>query len=410
RASEAFATIPIIAFVPSNDVAVLEAFYGSGADVVFQLPLDATVLFHQAASLTRLKRHFNETITKARESAGLTSSVMNAFHTVREGMIITDTTLLPIFANNAAGNLLGFPNSFPVDRIREVFDPLVSVIKREINSASAKSKSYSGSPLVIQFETTIARYDNHAFLGEIRVTSLVDERGLSFGYAISISDQTELHQLRETLIQSERTRALGLICAAGARRLFKNGALGTPTNALGNLVKLLADEQPRSSLGALLTSLLEVVDGVMSPEVSIKVDVNEKLELAVRPSDLFQLFGFMVLKAVEFAGVGGQVEIRSERDAAVKNLWVFVVTAHARRLGPALPSDRFSHLLRGNFENAIERALGNSSKLPYGLNAAQSIADAYKVDVEFAKPTENTMKLRVKLPEFTETKSTNEQN
>lgn len=396
KAQTLLASIPIIGISSAKDPAITEAFYGAGADVVMLQPVEARLLYFQICALARQKRSFDEQVRKSYGDTGLQRSLISVFDTVRQGIVVYDAAAQAVFGNAALRLLLGLPQGLsPAQLQAEVaqFSPLIEEYRAQLKQAdhSVVTSAYK--------ECQVVRADRQSFQGALRISHLGAAPNNIVGFALSLSDLTEEHQLFDIVRQSERTRTLGLICAAGCRNLFDSRTLGHPTAPLGFLEGMLGRDEPRLNLSRELTVLLEILDVVMSSQIGLKVKMEREFELAVRPADFFQLIGHLLLSAAQHASSGGDVEISARERSSEPGTVSILITSRSQRTTPLLPNDLISRIIRGDLWQMS--AAGPSSadhKLALGLGAAQAIADRYRSYVELKDPSANERVIRVTLP------------
>ena len=128
----------------------------------------------------------------------------------------------------------------------------------------------------------------------------------------------------------------------------------------------------------------------------MKVNIRRDLELAVKPGDLVQLLGHVILYAAEFVGTRGEILINSSDNVAGEGVSL-VISASAVRHASYIKDGRITGLLSGDFSSFLDPE-APSNRLDYGLLAAQKIAGKYRSQVEFRNPSDDLLKLRVKLP------------
>ena len=98
----------------------------------------------------------------------------------------------------------------------------------------------------------------------------------------------------------------GRASAAGILRLLDAGTIPGSATPISTIDKLLAEQPAQAPLEQTVTRLLEFLDLAISPSILVKVGIRRDLELAVRPGDLIQLLGHMLLYAAEFTGERGE--------------------------------------------------------------------------------------------------------
>lgn len=396
KAIPELAGIPTLALSNSKDKAVVEALYGAGADMLMFQPLDPNYLHYQLEALSRRKRSYDEELRRSRESRGLTHSTIYALNSTREGMLITNAECEAIFLNKAASMLLGLDKlkeDQNADAVIDQFEPTI----REFRLRNRAAQTTGPEAPRAYAELSITRLDGRSFKAAVRVVELHGEVGECTGYAVSLSDLSELQLLANSMLQAERTRSICLMLAAGCKTLSGSEPLGTPTAPFSYLQNKLDAEPQQCDLNATLTTLLEIIDPVISPNVSIKIDIPNELLIAVRRSELLTLAGHLILHAIEFAGFSGETEISAEPTDETPGRVKFLVTSDSKRVTPPISHDLLADLIAGNFSRFIPGD-GSSDKVFFGLQAAQAIGDKYKIYVEMKQVSETRLKIRAKLP------------
>ncbi len=392
KADELLASTPILGLSHSHDLPILQAFYGAGADNVLFAPFNADLLFLQVGALSRLKRNFDEKLAQGFKETGLYHPVVEAFQSVREGLLLFDTNYQLIFTNSSAATLLGIRSHDRVEdtqRISEQFRPWLKEHRSIVQSRPPEERGPS------IFETSLNRIDQQQFKVSISISSIERERVL-VGFSAALTDLSEIHHLSNTLLQAQRTRSLCLITAAACMRFLpqnQQSATITPLQFLEHFLR----QAPRSCpLYSTLTSLLEALDLVVNPDINIRIKVEKDHTIAVRAPDLFQIIGHMLLHAVEHAGHSGEVSLHTSPHIPGEGV-IVTITSESRKVTPFPEQDRISRLIHGDFQGLVSLQ-DVSDKLGLGLLAAQKVAERYRTNVEYMQPTATIMKIRIKLP------------
>lgn len=395
KSEPTLSSIPVIGLSTSRDTALLEAFYGAGADLVFTAPFDMEHIRLQIVALTRQKRSFDELIRSHQAHVGLRESTVNALNTIREGLVMVDHEYRPIFANLSARSMLGLTENWEHD-LGKTGEQFRSWAKHHRQNRTDQSDR---RPSLLNVRAN--RLDGNSFRAEVRITDLFDEDARAIGYAFALADLSEIYQLYSALVQGQRTRSLCLSTAAACLRLVKSTQFAAYTSPLARVVELLEREPRECSLGIVVTALTETVDLLVSPSVSLKVDIRGNWNLKVTFPDLFQLLGHILLHAIEYAGLTGEVRMHAVETEDPNELAI-LVSARNRRVTPLLPNDNLSRLIEGKFAEVVDEP-GEQSKLGFGLGAAQAIAPRYNTKVEYRELSDTEMELRVLLPILTGT-------
>lgn len=387
--------IPIIMFCASEEEQTLEACYSAGADVVFKPNIQAAHLYSQILSLTRLNRDYQERLNYHYEETGFRTSTISAFNNLKEGILILNKNQQTLFANRAFRLMLGV-NQIIDKPNYELISPQLSIVAEQFIAMVQDHVNQKES--VSFYESELKRIDGQTFPAALRISIIYGQNQIQSGFSIAVSDLTEILELSSLLLQSERTRSLGLITTCGARKVFASNNLGSPTAPISSLTKLLDSEDCVCLLSKELTSLLEIIDMVVDPSVKLTLNEYPELKLAMRASDFFQLFGHLILHVTEQAGSGGNVEIDFEYQEFDKDLSV-IISSTSKRVTPIIPDDYLTSLLRGDFTQ-IKNLKTAQTKIYTGLDAAQAVADKYRSYIEIKNSADNQLKIRVNLPIF----------
>ena len=287
KGNQVLSGIPILAITPSNERAILQALYGAGADIVYSLPADDDAFYLQVTSLARMHRNFNEQINKSITDTGLMHPVVQSFHSMREGFLLFNPQGTVVFANNSAQALLGvtgvdIENEY--QRIARQFKPIIkehdAAVKLDQEAQNYESPSNT-------YDVTLYRLDNQTFRTILFVSSvLIGDREL-VGFSVALTNLAEIHHLGNTLVQAQRTRSLCLTMSAAALRLLEMESGNMILSPYKAVEEFIASAPKTCSLDRTLTALLETLDLVVNPSVSIRVRADKEVHLAISESDFF---------------------------------------------------------------------------------------------------------------------------
>jgi CheY-like chemotaxis protein len=396
KSDEILTTTPILALSLSPDKAIIQAFYQHGADVLFVPPFDGDMIYHQIGSIARLKRSFDERLNQGYHDTGLLHPVMHAFHSMREGLFLADINHHLIFANVSARKMLGIRDVKEEPDLTAIAEQIKPFLKQHQTAMQAQSLKTPETLLCSSYDTTIKRVNNDSFKATINITSLMRDKNALAGYSVAVIDLSEVHHLANTLMQSQRTRSLCLLTTAACMRFLESIKQGGRVSAIPYLEQLL-QQSPRSCpLSSTLTALLEAVDLVINPKISVKVRIEQDLYLAVRTPDFYQMMGYILLHAVEHAGISGETGLSTTPNIPGEGV-IITVIAESRRVTPFQAQDQISQLIQSDFSN-MASFKDITEKVSFGLLAAQKIAEKYRTTIEYQQPSETLMKVRVKLP------------
>ncbi|RMG40360.1 MAG: hypothetical protein D6719_11000, partial [Candidatus Dadabacteria bacterium] len=213
---------------------------------------------------------------------------------------------------------------------------------------------------------------------------------------IIIEDLAELELLKLMLSQAETTRSLFLITAGLCKSYLLNKHGTILLQPVERLKELISEETKRSSLNETLTVLLEFFDLIVDPETKINVHLEELPSLAVRPTDLFQMLGHVILYAVNFAGKNGEVEIIAAPATGISGIPV-TIKATSKLLNVRIAGDPLSELITSKLGHSITDGT-NPIDLIYSLKEAQKIAELYRTTFEYQTVSNSEVKFRISLP------------
>jgi|GEM_PF-3486084 len=390
RTESSSTLIPVLAISPSKEKTVIQALYEVGADVVMPAPLDDDLISFQVQSMRRARRAVETYFESRSEDLALQRSFFNAFHLMREGLLLFGPDFNLLFANQNAKTLLGIEDTTPVDVLEEMFRSFLQ--QHERNTSTSRNLRAQ----VSKFEALLNRTDNQSFRSMCRVSTLLDYNMEVCGYACAFNDMGEMTQLTLTLLQAQRTRSLCLLTAACSVEALDPATSNSPLiSPVIKIEQFLRGHPQFCSLNAVLTSVMEFIDLVISPDITVKVNVSKDPDVSMPGADLFQLLGHLILHAVEFSGRGGETLVQVDPTVPGEGVPVLII-ARTKRVTPFLSDDRLSELLQGDLQLASNAE--NLDKMAVGLSAAQKIASQYRTNIEYRHANDSTMKLRIKLP------------
>lgn len=396
RALQTLSTVPILGLSPSREKTMVQAFYEAGSDRVLCAPFDQDLVYYQITALRRQKLSIEARLRWQAENSAISRSLKSAFNGIEEGLIIFNSNFELSFANLSARALLQIGNPASdreKDIIEDVFRPLIKKHQEQSESQKTKSKNQE---FISAHESSIACADGHSFPGALRILSLLAADSSLIGYSIGVIDLSQDMLLSNALIQAQRTRSMCLLTAAHTfHKLTTNidDILVSPLLRIEDEFKQL---EAKIAVNAVITSLLEFLDLVINPDVSIKVNTKRDLILALRPPDLFRMLGHMILHAVEFAGLSGETTIDVSDHVPGEGVSITVISK-SKRIIPFKIDNYLSTLAHRSATNTKQH-FHQSDKITYGLSAAQQIADKYRTDIEINDSEQEILKLRVKVP------------
>jgi len=414
KAHPILSSIPALGFSPTKDRAVMEAFYGAGADSVFVLPFEPELVLMQAASLSRVYQIVKERIAQERDSVTFSSGIASALDASPEPIVIFDRQAQPAFLNAAALRVLALePN------VREspgntssLFASLEEPLKGLLN-ARLPSAPEETLPFVVDSE--ILTSGKRRIPMRCTLAPILAESGGILGISAHLQSSAELDELQQTILFAQRSHSLSLLSSAGMLKFLEQQHGGYPVAPVQRFLTLSQKEDARCRLSPILTALIEVLDSIVPPGLSIITKMgaeteNVDLAVALRPSDALQLFGHVVLHAARAAGVDGEITLSTQLDSGEQTTGEGASRSPSAAPGVVLlctaeqgPSRAL--ITRDLVEESMSRMPAGfglkggpkGGKLLFGLEAAQVLADRYKVRIEF-KTTATSFKVRLRLP------------
>ena len=395
RAHEEVSFLPILGLAHGTEKSVIQTLYDSGADVVQIAPVDADLFYLQVSALARQKKAFTEYLRVQRETSGLSKSFIHALDSVREGLLIFNSNHEFQFANTNAKTLLGLPDEPTSDDglfVDKNFRMAMETHEKHVRSYRHEPGEILPPTIV---EDSVRHSSGAAFHAAIRVSTLSSDDGVVMGFAVAVTDLGELDQLSNKLTQALRSRSLCLAASAGCLQFLEPTQSGILVSPMQRMDEFFEKQSKECSLNSVLTSLLEFVDLVIDPAIRVKVNVKEEANLAMRPSDFFQLAGNMILHSVEHAGLGGEVIIDVGENVPGEGI-TLLITSKSRKVTPFLEDDRLSDLIRGQIPT-LHKPEESSIKVPAGIQSVYDILQRYRTDMQY-KEDNALSKLRVRLP------------
>jgi DNA-binding response OmpR family regulator len=395
KSEESLAARPVLGLSVGKEKTIIQAFYEVGADIIICGPFDADLMYLQISAMGRQAKSFAQSMRSNQESSGLSRSLVTAFDSVREGLLIFNSNYELSFSNVSARLLLGTqfpPTNEDALQVEKIFRPYM--VEHEKSTSSTQSADEMGS----SYEATVNRIGGRNFAVGLRLTTLIAHDGVPIGTAVALTDLSELDQLSNTLTQAQRTRTLGLLAAGCSLQfLSQTGSTGgVIVSPVMRLEEFIQNSPKECFVNISLTTLLEFLDLVISPDISVKVNTRSDVKLAIRPADFFQLAGHMLLHAVEYAGRAGEALLDVGDNIPGEGV-TLVVTARSRKVTPFLANDHLSSLIQGEL-STLGKSGRSVNKLSYGLTAAQEVADRYRTAIELQGGSGGILKIRVRLP------------
>ncbi|MCO6430214.1 MAG: hypothetical protein J5J00_05085 [Deltaproteobacteria bacterium] len=394
KAQESLAALPILVCSWVKDLPAVSTMYGAGADVVLTPPLDADIVYHQLTALCRLTRAFKEELDENLRDRGLRQALVSSLHFIEDPVVILDSSEKLVFANRASREVLRIYNAPDRAMADAVLEPLATAISSELQKVTLPDDS--GTPIV--FQTMLKRATGEEFTAELRVISLRAPDDSIVAYCATLHDLTTPRELSATLGQMERLFSVSLLMAAACHELLNTDSLGSPGHALVRIEKALESQVIQCPLLPLVTAVLELLDIVISSRTSIKVQLPADQVIAIKPGDLFQLVGHLLVYASRYAGHHGSTTIRSQPSKRPGYL-TLLIKSHGDPL-QITPQERqtTAYIRTKLLRSAKAKSDRLTDNLAFGVIVAQSIARSYGIDISDERTSDYELSIRVDLP------------
>lgn len=362
RANDAFLLVPILGISPSPDKALIQSFFRAGADVVLAGAIDADILVLQAESLARRKRFYEgERHRQHEELLRLRDSTAEAFHTVRDGLLLLSSAGDVVFINHAARTALGVAGDahaeVPAVIGRQLAD-LIAKHRSELLPAAATASRRADGLLV-----ALSRVDGQQFFATLRVCPLRGgDAGSSVGYVVSFEDFSALREVSELVEQERRYQNLVLVLAATVLKLMDAPDLGSPNDPLGRLRAVLKKDEGDASISNVMTSLTELLDLIVPDGVRLKVALPPNLRVAITSTALYRLFGLTLFRILRLTGPDVELAVTLRSDQRPGSVAI-EVRATSQRSVSISDDDPLLRALLGEMHQSAQRRSGSIAEL-----------------------------------------------
>ncbi len=368
KADPLLSQAPVVGLTPSRDRAILQSFYGAGADSVIPVPFDAEALFFQLDALVRAYRSIAEISAAGKDTLALSKGAVAALDATQEAIVLFDTDYSPVFANAAARSYLIAERGITPDQLSKLSNELKPSLRAALTGKALPTSESKKNSLAATF------------------TQLRGERGLPIGVAVRLAHLADIEYLSHNLEIALRSQALSLLGSAALLNSLTRAHGGYPLTPLHQFFSSISKETPLTPLGPLLTALTEVLDSVLPASLELTVHVEGEPTVSLRPSDATRLVGHLLLYTAMRCGKDGSIAVTAEHDPSAKVVSLLIVGEHGKtRLG----------VQRDYVEECLSNAQGtqkgsDGEKLVFGLEAAQTIADQYHLQLEYKTNASHT--------------------
>lgn len=382
RKASLFPNATYVAFGRGYDRVALRTFFESGADLVFFFPYEREIV---VSSVLAAKRRRIEKLRVSSSTGASTEFYREVFLSfldfLSEGILITDEQVRIIYCNKAAQTMLG--TAFLADAKER------SALESSLRASMLENKPEKSADGSREFST-------RGFYGFLRSSGLHSGDNTLLGYAFSLIEKRTVQHIAELLAQSERMSSLALTLASALMTSLKASDLGPPSAPYARVKKLLDEAKGTSELSAVVTSLCEVMDSVLSPASVVKVGKLAVSTVGVPAPALFRLLGFVLLNSTENAGIGGETSIGLHPGKSDRTV-LLVVTSKALHEDGGKSSDIYSTSISKN-RSTIATRDGSLKKLPYGLQAARDLAVTFGCGLKYRPLSRGEIQIEIELP------------
>ena len=322
-----------------------------------------------------INSNVNELQTVPEGEGAQTRLFLSVLHALDEGIIVLSQENKIIFFNGSAEKSLG-ASLFADSNNRGLLEQkLTQLLTKPWEPQSFEFRSFSGA---------------------VRAIPVTEDNGARMGAVMSFIDKRSVQSVSDGLAQGERTHALMLLTTSVCMKLLKTSHLGSPTRPLEVLEKALIDETQFEDLQKSVSAVTEILDLVLPPLTQIKISTIPASVVALSPSKLFKLIGFLLFQAVEYSGAGGDVIVQSER-VEHSGYTTLIVSARALDLQDGLPYELVMNRIKAQ-RNISFDASGSVKKLPFGLAEIRNILTESGGTFKYRELDERTVEYIVHLP------------
>lgn len=313
--------------------------------------------------------------TQSSHDAAQSRLFLSVLHALDEGIVVLSQENRIIFFNSSAEKSLG-PSLFLDANNRGLLEQKLTHL------------------LNVPWEPQ--NFDFRSFSGSVRAIPVTDDAGVRTGAVLSFIDKRSVQSVADGLAQGERTHALMLLVTSVCMKLLKTAHLGTPTRPLDVLEKTLSDEPSFEDLQKAVHSATEILDLVLPPLTQIKISPIPASIVALAPSKLFKLIGFLLFQAVEYSGAGGDVLVQSER-VDHSGYTTLIVSARSLDTQQGLPYELVMTRIKAQRSISFD-SRGSVKKLPFGLTEVRNILTECGGSFKYREIDERTVEYIVHLP------------
>lgn len=382
KSDENLSHIPIILISLIKDTPTISTFYGAGADIVLAPPFDPELLYLQINALIRYRGSLTEERGRLNRDLGLRQAMVKTLHQVQEAILILDSSAQVVFANRSARELLRVFDAPDPQEERVVFKSIEEIVINHLSDSSINGNNSKHQNINLK---RLKCAQNTTINAQLQISPLeVEELGL-VAYCVTISDTELPSGLHETLLQAERIQSLSLLLMAGCGRLIGSPALGLPGTPLSKIEDNIFTEAIGCSISLVVTSLVEVLDLVLSSKSSVKVNLLHDYLIEIKTSDLMQLVGHMIFYAISQTAHDCDLEIKATPLSSKR-----AINLSVEATLPIRSTTMAQEKIRTIFRNDTLRTASDSQssiKLSNGIILARQIASKYGSELKLESST-----------------------
>ncbi len=393
QGESALVDTPLIVYLNSEspDIAGL---YDAGAQLVILPQLPAQWIHHQLGVLGGASRQERAQHVRKKLEIDFLHQALHTMNLSQDGLLVFDFQQKLIFQNHSAKVLLGSDGS---PGQASVITRMFSKFINEHEHSRKLQYEQSDGKLVSQFDTSIRSVDAREQRVKLEVLSLTNKGNVeAHGFAVRIIELAQFSQVAQRLDQELRTRSLCLLNTALAIKLLESRVNNGSPGLLGIGNEFMANLPKSAALTNSIAQVLEFLDLAISPNVPVKVSVQEDYSIALPAVDLIQILGHMMLHGLQVAGASGEIKIESSANIPGEGVTV-QVSATSLIIRALSPSEVLDEILHDQLADYLG-GQAPATKLPAGISAAQKLAEKHRTTIEYRQEESGEVKLRIRLP------------
>ncbi|MCI5065559.1 hypothetical protein MRY87_07535 [bacterium] len=344
------------------------------------------------------RRRRRSLLEQARTTLESETSIFETFSLAPQPILVLSEQGTVRWLNAAAYELLGLKGADD-GRVTEYCRNLSSQFAAlpELHADSWREGSSAPQPLSkpIALETAHGLQD----LWDGKISRFLSPSGEVRGYALLLSAQMKNRFLQDRISRITQLESMALLSAASAHSNLQKTSNGIVVGPYRQIERLLGENSPQVTLNAVVTSLLEYLDPVTPPELSLRINIPEEAQAAVSFGDMFQLVGHMLFSLIGFVSGNGEilVEASSVSTAGGEEELRLTMSAHSvarAKMLPLLDLDSQREEKQYGEPNHAESGLQLSSR----FDRIREITTRYHTELQYQSAGQESLKLRISLP------------